>query len=52
MVYHGLAGHFYVRGVSHVLKVRIIADMQDRIQTVMDREKISHESALDADQKG
>jgi cytidylate kinase len=47
VVYHGLAGHFYVRGVSHVLKVRIIADMKDRIQIVMDREKISsHESAL------
>jgi cytidylate kinase len=46
VVYHGLAGHFYVKGVSHVLKVRIIADMKDRVQTVMDREKISHESAL------
>jgi cytidylate kinase len=44
-VYHGLAGHFYVRGVSHVLKVRIIADMEDRIRLVMDRENISHESA-------
>ncbi len=46
VVYHGLAGHFYVRGVSHVLKVRIIAEMKDRIQIVMDREKISYESAL------
>jgi cytidylate kinase len=46
VVYHGLAGHFYVKGVSHVLKVRIIADMKDRIQIVMDREKISHESAV------
>jgi len=46
VVYHGLAGHFYVQGVSHVLKVRIIADMKDRIQIVMDREKISYESAL------
>ena len=46
VVYHGLAGHFYVRGVSHVLKVRIIADMKDRIRIVMDREKISYESAL------
>jgi cytidylate kinase len=45
VVYHGLAGHFYVRGVSHVLKVRIIADMKDRIQIVMDREKISYENA-------
>ena len=47
VVYHGLAGHFYVKGVSHVLKVRIIADMKDRIQVVMDREKISsYESAV------
>ena len=46
VVYHGLAGHFYVKGVSHVLKVRIIADMKDRIQIVMDREKIPYESAL------
>lgn len=47
VVYHGLAGHFYVRGVSHVLKVRIIADMRDRVQLVMNRENISHESALE-----
>ena len=46
VVYHGLAGHFYVKGVSHVLKVRIIADMKDRVQIVMDREKIPYESAL------
>lgn len=29
IVYHGLAGHFFVTGVSHVLKVRIIADMEE-----------------------
>jgi len=46
VVYHGLAGHFYVKGVPHVLKVRIIADMKDRVQIVMDRENISRESAL------
>jgi len=46
VVYHGLAGHFYVRGVAHVLKVRIIAEMKERIQIVMDRERISDESAL------
>ncbi|MGO9376675.1 MAG: cytidylate kinase family protein [Syntrophobacteraceae bacterium] len=39
VVYHGLAGHFYVRGVSHVLKVKIIAEMKDRIKIVMDWEK-------------
>jgi cytidylate kinase len=31
LVYHGLAGHFFVQGVSHVLKVRILADLDDRI---------------------
>jgi len=46
VVYHGLAGHFYLRGISHVLKVRIIADMEDRVQMLMDREHISYESAL------
>ncbi|MGC8491867.1 MAG: AAA family ATPase [Syntrophobacteraceae bacterium] len=45
VVYHGLAGHFYVNGVSHVLKVRIIADLEERSRLVMEREKISHESA-------
>ncbi len=47
VVYHGLAGHFYVKGVSHVLKVRIIADMKDRVQILMDREKIPYENAME-----
>jgi cytidylate kinase len=47
VVYHGLAGHFYVKGVSHVLKVRILADTKDRIQIIMDREHISYEKALE-----
>lgn len=46
IVYHGLAGHFYVKEVPHVLKVRITADIQDRIKLLMDRENISYESAL------
>ncbi len=46
VVYHGLAGHFFVSGVSHVLKVRILADLEDRIREEMDREGISREAAL------
>lgn len=46
IVYHGLAGHFFVRDVAHVLKVRIIADMEDRVRLEMDREKISEEKAV------
>jgi cytidylate kinase len=46
IVYHGLAGHFYLKGVKHVLKVRILADLEDRIRLEMEREKISRDEAL------
>lgn len=45
VVYHGLAGHFFLRGVSHVLKVRIIANMEDRVRLEMQREGISEREA-------
>ena len=43
VVYHGLAGHFFLMGIPHVLKVRIIADIEDRIKEEMKRENISAE---------
>lgn len=46
VVYHGLAGHFFVSGISHVLKVRIIADFEDRVRREMEREGISKKEAL------
>jgi cytidylate kinase len=46
VVYHGLAGHFFVKGVSHVIKVRIIADLEDRVKLEMEREGISRAEAL------
>ncbi len=45
VVYHGLAGHFFLRGISHVLKIRIISDMEDRVQLEMERKNISREDA-------
>ncbi len=45
IVYHGLAGHFFLKGVEHALKVRIIADLEDRIRLEMEREKISEGAA-------
>ena len=45
IVYHGLAGHFFLKGISHVLKVRIIADLEDRVRLEMEREGISREEA-------
>lgn len=46
VVYHGLAGHFFVSGISHVLKARIVADLEDRVRLEMAREGTSYEEAL------
>lgn len=46
IVYHGLAGHFFLQNISHVLKVRITAKMSDRVQEEMKRENCSEASAL------
>ncbi len=48
VVYHGLAGHLLLKGVPHVIKVRIIADLEDRIQNEMKREGISAQRARDS----
>ncbi len=45
VVYHGLAGHFFVRGIPNILKVRIIANMDHRVQEEMKREDISERDA-------
>ena len=46
VVYHGLAGHFFIKNISHVLKIRIIADMEDRVKNEMEREGISRREAV------
>jgi len=46
IVYHGLAGHFFLKDIPHVLKIRINADMDTRVQEEMRRENISAEEAL------
>jgi cytidylate kinase len=45
VVYHGLAGHLLLRGVDHVLKVRIIADLADRVSHEMRRDGVDAEVA-------
>jgi cytidylate kinase len=45
IIYHGFAGHFFVRDISHVLKVRIIAEMEERIACMMKRVNVSKENA-------
>ena len=41
VVYHGLAGHYFLQDIPHVLKVRIIADIENRVKEEMKRENIS-----------
>jgi cytidylate kinase len=45
VVYHGLAGHYFLQGIAHVFKVRIVADLEDRVREEMRREQISAEEA-------
>ena len=45
IVYHGLSGHFFLQGIDHAIKVRIIANMEDRIKEEMKRENSSAEEA-------
>jgi cytidylate kinase len=45
LVYHGLAGHFLLQGIPHVLKVNIIADLEDRVSEQMRRENLSADEA-------
>ena len=46
VVYHGLAGHLLLKGVPHVLKVRINADLDERVRDEMERERIPKQEAL------
>lgn len=45
VVYHGLVAHHFVSDISHVLKIRIIADTEKRVADEMARENISEEEA-------
>jgi cytidylate kinase len=45
LVYYGRAGHFLLPGVSHVLRVRVIPEHEQRLDTVVERTKLSREKA-------
>jgi cytidylate kinase len=51
VVYHGLAGHFFISGISHAVKIRILADIEDRVREEMAREGVSREEALNVIKK-
>lgn len=45
IIYHGFAGHVFLDDISHVLKVRIIADLEKRIEIVMKRDHVDEKKA-------
>jgi cytidylate kinase len=45
VIYHGLAGHFFLKDISHVLKVRILGDTEDRVRREMAGAGTSYEEA-------
>jgi cytidylate kinase len=45
VVYHGLAGHHFVRGISHALRVRIIGEKEGRVRVVMGRPEVFEQAA-------
>jgi len=47
IVYHGLAGHFLLQGIPHLLKVRILAHLEDRVAEEMRRVAIPAAKARD-----
>lgn len=45
IVYHGIAGHFFLQDIAHAMKVRIIANLENRVKEEMKRENCSEEEA-------
>lgn len=47
IVYHGQAGHLLLQGVPHLLRLKVIADMEYRIKAAMERSHLSREEAIE-----
>jgi cytidylate kinase len=45
VVYHGLFGHFFLQDIPHILKVRIVADIEARVVDEVKRAGISENKA-------
>lgn len=51
VVYHGLAGHYFLKDIPTVFKVRVLANITDRVSEVMQRDGISEAKAFDTIKK-
>jgi len=46
LIYHGNVGHLLLAGVPHVLRVRVIANMEQRIEAAMTQAQLNREQAI------
>lgn len=46
LIYHGHAGHLLLTGISHVIRVRVIGDMEYRISAAMRQLELEREAAI------
>ena len=46
LIYHGYLGHLLLPGISHVIGVRVIADLEFRIQAAMRQRGLTRKDAL------
>jgi cytidylate kinase len=46
LVYHGLVGHFLLPGIAHVIRVRVIADLDYRIKVARAQQELGPAEAL------
>jgi cytidylate kinase len=46
VVYHGFAGQILLGGIPHVLKVRVIADMEERIRLLQGQRQVDRKGAI------
>lgn len=47
VVYHGHAGHLLIRGLPHLIRLRVVADMEFRIEAAMQRNKLKRQEAIE-----
>jgi cytidylate kinase len=45
IVYHGPAGELLIQGISHLLRVRVTADLEERVALKMQRDGVSEKEA-------
>jgi osmotically-inducible protein OsmY len=46
LIYHGHVGHLLLSGISHICRVRVIADLEYRINAAMKHAGLSHDKAV------